>query len=345
MQFVDEAELDVAAGAGGHGCVSFRREKFIPRGGPDGGNGGDGGDVYLEADEGLNTLADFRYQRRFRAERGTHGMGANRTGARGEDVTVRVPLGTRVFEADTGEVLGDLTGAGQRLCVARGGRGGRGNASFKSSTNRAPRQFTEGTPGEARRLRLELQVLADVGLLGLPNAGKSTLIRQLSAAKPKVADYPFTTLYPHLGVVRVGPDRSFVMADIPGLIEGAAEGAGLGIRFLKHLSRTGLLLHLVDLAAPEWDDADPGAPVRTVVNELNRYGDPLTGKPRWLILNKVDALDPVTRQGRRAALLDALAWEGPCFEVSGLSGEGCENLAGAVMSALEARREQSQERS
>lgn len=338
MQFVDEAEIQVSAGAGGHGCVSFRREKFIPYGGPDGGNGGDGGHVFLEADEGLNTLADFRYQKRFHAETGGHGMGANRTGARGADVTVRVPTGTRVFEADTDEVLGDLTEAGQRLCVARGGRGGRGNASFKSSTNRAPRQFTEGGSGESRRLRLELEVLADAGLLGLPNAGKSTLIRQLSAAKPKVADYPFTTLHPHLGVVRLGPDRSFVMADIPGLIEGAAEGAGLGIRFLKHLSRTGLLLHVVDLAAPDWDESDPAAPVRAVVAELNRFGSPVTDKPRWLVLNKLDALDPDTAERRRAALLEALAWEGPHFEVSAVSGAGCEQLANAVMEAIETRK-------
>ena len=334
MKFVDEATIRVAAGDGGNGCVSFRREKYIPFGGPDGGDGGDGGDVWLEATESLNTLVDFRYERTFRAGRGENGRGRNCTGKRGEDCVIRVPVGTVVYDEATGEEIGDLTVPGQRLRVARGGRRGLGNTHFKSSTNRAPRQFTHGTPGEQRSLRLELKVLADVGLLGLPNAGKSTLIRSVSAARPKVADYPFTTLYPNLGVVRLAPHEGFVMADIPGLIEGAAEGAGLGIRFLKHLARTRLLLHLVDIAPA--DATPPAAQVRIVERELARHGQSLEDKPRWLVFNKCDLLPGQEAAQRVAETVAALGWEGPVFRISAATGAGTAELVQAVARHLQA---------
>ena len=334
MKFIDEADIRVEAGSGGRGCVSFRREKFIPRGGPDGGDGGDGGSVYLVAREGINTLADFRVKRRFRAENGRGGAGQNMTGAAGADLEVEVAKGTEVYDLDTGEKLGDLTHDGERLLVAKGGIGGRGNTRFKSSVNRAPRQFDPGEPGESRRLKLQLKLLADVGLLGAPNAGKSTLTRALSAARPKVADYPFTTLIPQLGVVRVGPDRSFVIADIPGLIEGAAQGAGLGIRFLKHLERTRLLLHVVDACA-EVSGGDPAAAYRAVEGELGAYSEALKDRPRWLVLNKLDLLPPDEREARVAALVAALRWKGPVYGISALTAEGTSRLAQDVMTYLE----------
>jgi len=333
MKFVDEATIDVKAGDGGNGCVSFRREKFIPKGGPDGGDGGDGGSVYLLADAGLNTLADFRYDSRFRARRGENGAGRNCTGKSGEDLEVRVPAGTLVYDEDTGELLGDLVRDQQRMLVARGGFHGLGNARYKSSTNRAPRQSKPGTPGEQRTLRLELKLLADVGLLGKPNAGKSTLIRAISSARPKVADYPFTTLYPNLGVVRVAAHRSFVVADIPGLIEGAADGAGLGIQFLKHLSRTGLLLHLVDVAP--LDGSDPVDDVRMVVGELEKFNAELGGRERWLVLNKVDLLPEDQRQARCRSIVERLGWRGPVFETAAVSQQGTQQLVFAIMEYLE----------
>jgi GTP-binding protein len=338
MKFVDEARIEVDAGDGGNGCLSFRREKFIPRGGPDGGDGGDGGDVILVGDEGLNTLADFRHTRRFRAQRGASGAGRNRTGRSGGDLLVNVPLGTVAIDADTGERIGEVTAQGQHLLVARGGRGGLGNAHFKSSTNRAPRRTTGGTPGEQRELQLELQVLADVGLLGLPNAGKSTLLRAVSDARPKVADYPFTTLHPNLGVVRVQAHRSFVIADIPGLIEGAAEGAGLGIRFLKHLARTRILLHLVDMA-PLDPKADPVADVRAISAELERFSPELAARERWLVLNKMDLVPASERAQRREQLVRALDWGGPVYEISAIKGEGCRELTGDLMTRLETMKE------
>ncbi len=339
MKFVDEVTIKVAAGDGGNGCVSFRREKFVPRGGPDGGDGGDGGSVWLEADEGLNTLADFRHTRSFAAQRGENGMGRQMYGKGGDSITVRVPVGTVVTDVDTGEQLGDLTRHGQRLLVARGGKGGLGNVHFKSSVNRAPRRATPGTPGERRELRLELKVLADVGLLGMPNAGKSTFIRAVSSARPKVADYPFTTLYPNLGVVSVGLNRSFVVADIPGLIEGASEGAGLGIRFLKHLARTRLLLHLVD-AAPLDPDHDPVRDVRVLEDELVKFDPELAQRERWLVLNKLDLLPADAREARVAELVERLGWQGPVFAISALSGEGTVQLSQQIMNALERMREQ-----
>ena len=334
MKFIDEAHIRVEAGDGGNGCVSFRREKFIPKGGPDGGDGGDGGSVYLVAEPGLNTLADFRTRRVYKAERGQNGSGRNRTGKSGADLYVRVPQGTRVSDRDTGEQMGDLLEQAQALLVARGGFHGIGNARFKSSTNRAPRQATRGTVGERRNLQLELILLADVGLLGLPNAGKSSLIRKLSSAHPKVADYPFTTLYPNLGVVSPDTDRSFVMADIPGLIEGAAEGAGLGTRFLKHLARTRLLLHVVDIA-PLSDAAGPAQAVRRILRELEKYGQGLAERERWLVLNKRDLLTPEDFEQRRSALLDELSWQGPVFGISALTGEGTRGLIYALMERLE----------
>lgn len=337
MKFVDEATIEVVAGDGGNGVASFRREKFIPRGGPDGGDGGDGGSVWLVADENLNTLVDFRYRRSHRAERGENGKGRQMYGRKGSDLRVRVPPGTRVSDGDTGEVLGELVRHGQTLLVARGGRHGIGNLHFKSSTNRAPRQFTQGTPGERRSLHLELLLLADVGLLGMPNAGKSSLIAQISSARPKIADYPFTTLYPNLGVVRVDHERSFVIADVPGLIEGAAEGAGLGVRFLKHLSRTRLLLHLVDIAQLD-PAADPAADVRGILGELEKFGGDLVQRERWLVLNKVDLLDAEELAARRQLLLDELRWDGPVYCVSALSGEGTQALVYALMARLEALR-------
>jgi GTPase len=335
MKFVDEADIHVEAGNGGDGCVSFRREKFIPRGGPDGGDGGDGGGVVLLAREGINTLADFRVQRRFRAESGGGGAGRNMTGASGADLVVHVPKGTEVYDLDTGETLGDLVSDGDRLLVAKGGQGGRGNTRFKSSVNRAPRQFGRGQPGERRHLQLALKLLADVGLLGAPNAGKSTLTRALSAARPKVADYPFTTLHPQLGVVRVDAERSFVMADIPGLIEGAAAGAGLGVQFLKHLERTRLLLHLVDACA-DLQGEDPVAVYRSVEAELGQFSAALAEKPRWLVLNKLDLMPADERSTRVAELVAKLDWQGPVYAISALASEGTARLARDAMSFLEA---------
>lgn len=335
MQFVDEVTIVVQAGKGGNGCLSFRREKFVPKGGPDGGDGGDGGSVLLRADGDLNTLADYRYQRKFRAGTGEDGRGRNCSGSRGDDRILDVPVGTTVVDCDTDEILGDLTEVGQTLLVAQGGFHGLGNTRYKSSVNRAPRQTTNGSPGEAREIRLEMKVLADVGLVGLPNAGKSTLIRAMSAAKPRVADYPFTTLVPNLGVVQVAAHQSFVVADIPGLIEGASEGAGLGIRFLRHLVRTRLLLHVVD--PMPWDDEDPVESVRTISHELERFSPALVERERWLVVNKSDSLPDAEDEVER--LREALDWEGPIFLVSALSGEGVPELAQAAMRWLEARDE------
>src|SRR5262245_38660592 len=343
MKFVDEARMNVHAGDGGRGCVSFRREKFVPFGGPDGGDGGLGGSVYLRAAEGINTLADFRVERTFRAKSGQGGSGNDCTGRGGDDLYVPVPIGTTISDDETGEQLGDLLRDGQTLLVARGGKGGWGNARYKTSTNRAPRQFGPGLPGEKRSLALEMKVIADVGLLGLPNAGKSTLIRAVSAARPKVADYPFTTLHPNLGVVSVGEHRSFVMADIPGLIEGAAEGAGLGIRFLKHLQRTRVLLHLVDIAPPD-PDADPVKDARSIVAELKKSSRELGLKPRWLVLNKRDLLPALEAQKRAAGILRRLRYRGPSFLISGATGEGTSSLCEAVMRFLEEHDREARER-
>lgn len=334
MKFVDEATIRVLAGNGGHGCLSFRREKYVERGGPDGGDGGDGGSVYLVADKSLNTLADFRVARKFKAAGGNGGSGRNKTGRSGEDLEVMIPAGTVVQDVDTGEIICDLTMAGQRQKVAEGGKGGLGNTRFKSSVNRAPRKITNGTQGEGRHLKLELKVLADVGLLGMPNAGKSTLITAMSQARPRIADYPFTTLHPNLGVVRVGQLQSFVMADIPGLIEGASEGAGLGIQFLKHLQRTGLLLHLVDIA-PIDPNVEPAHEIRALAQELANFSDELTAKPRWLVINKIDLLSEDDRNVAREMLLEQLQWDGPVFEVSAATGAGTEQLGQAVMQELE----------
>ncbi|MGY6554741.1 MAG: Obg family GTPase CgtA [Wenzhouxiangella sp.] len=333
MKFVDEATIEVRAGKGGPGSVSFRREKFIPKGGPDGGDGGDGGSVWLEADSGLNTLADFRHARLFKARNGEPGAGRQRTGKSADDITIRVPLGTIVTATETEEHIGELTEHGQRMLVARGGEGGRGNINFKSSVNRTPRQSTPGTPGEARELHLELKVLADVGLLGFPNAGKSTLISAVSAARPKVADYPFTTLYPNLGVVSIEAGRSFVIADIPGLIEGAAEGAGLGIQFLKHLQRTRLLLHLVDIAPI--DGADPVEQVRALAAELARFDPELAERERWLVLTKTDQLDPEAVDVRIREIIEALGWQAPWFAISAVARQGLEPLVGRIMVHIE----------
>lgn len=335
MKFIDEAHIEVTAGAGGNGCVSFRREKFIPYGGPDGGDGGRGGSIWAQADRNLNTLVEYRYTRHFRAPRGEHGRGADCYGKSGEDLVLRVPVGTIVFDADSGEMLADLAADGQRALLAKGGKGGLGNLHFKSSTNRAPRQSTPGEPGEHRRLRLELRVLADVGLLGLPNAGKSTFLRAVSAARPKVADYPFTTLHPHLGVVRVDMEHSFVIADIPGLIEGAAEGHGLGHQFLRHLSRTRLLLHLVDLA-PFDPAADPVHDARAIVEELRKYDETLYRKPRWLVLNKIDLIPEEERQARIDAFVAAYGAPGPVYAISAIRGENCQPLVRAIMDEIEA---------
>lgn len=334
MKFVDEASIRVVAGNGGHGCLSFRREKYIERGGPDGGDGGHGGSVYLVADPALNTLADFRMARKFKAEVGQGGSGRNKTGKSGDDLEIHIPCGTVVNDVDTGEIICDLTEPGQRQMVAEGGRGGLGNTRFKSSVNRAPRKTTNGTQGEARHLALELKVLADVGLLGMPNAGKSTLITAMSSAKPRIADYPFTTLHPNLGVVRVGRLQSFVMADIPGLIEGASDGAGLGIQFLKHLQRTGLLLHLVDIA-PIDPDLNPADEVLAIAKELSNFSEELAEKPRWLVINKIDLLPADELAAAKAKLLSALNWSGPVFEVSAATGEGTEALGQAIMRDLE----------
>jgi GTP-binding protein len=337
MKFVDEAKIRVEAGKGGNGVASFRREKYIPRGGPDGGDGGDGGSVILRADANLNTLIDFRYTRLYRAEHGEAGHGRQCTGKGGEDLYIRVPVGTAVYDIDTEELIGDLTTEGELLTVAKGGVHGLGNIHFKSSTNRAPRQCTPGTPGEVRELRLEMKVLADVGLLGMPNAGKSTLLRTVSAARPKVADYPFTTLYPNLGVVRVGQDSSFVIADIPGLIEGAAEGAGLGTRFLKHLSRTRILLHLVDIMPV--DQSDPVESVLKIVAELERYSPELAALPRWLVLNKIDTLGEDERDAHCQKIVAALGWQQPVYRISALSGEGTKTLMGDIMEYLDRLKE------
>jgi GTP-binding protein len=332
MKFVDEVEIRVEAGKGGDGCQSFRREKFIPFGGPNGGDGGDGASVYFEADTNLNTLVDFRYTRSFRAKNGQKGMGSDCTGESGEDLIIKVPVGTVVYDSDTAELVGDLTEAGQRLKIAQGGFHGLGNTRFKSSTNRAPRQTTKGSPGETRNCRLELKVLADVGLLGLPNAGKSTFIRAVSAAKPKVADYPFTTLYPNLGVVRVAEHQSFVIADIPGLIEGAAEGAGLGIRFLKHLARTRVLLHLIDVAPI--DGSDPVASAKLIIAELGKFDETLLAKERWLVLNKVDLLDPEEVEKRCQDIIKRLHWKGPVFQISALKQMGTQALCYDLMERI-----------
>jgi len=332
MQFLDEVRILVVAGNGGHGSVSFRREKFIPFGGPDGGDGGRGGDVYLVAKDNINTLIDFRFQRRFRAENGHGGAGRQMTGRAGKDLEIPVPVGTLVYDEDTRELLGDLREANQRLLVAKAGRGGHGNLWYKSSVNRAPRQFEKGGIGEERHLRLELRLLADVGLLGLPNAGKSTLIRALSAARPKVASYPFTTLHPQLGVVRVGEHESFVLADIPGLIPGASQGAGLGTRFLRHLRRTRLLLHLVDIAPLE--ENDPVQSIRDLEAELATYSAELAARPRWLVVNKADLLEPTEAEARFLALRHALDWTAPAFLISGAMGSGCKALAQAIWQAL-----------
>jgi len=335
MKFVDEVSIFVKAGDGGNGMMSFRREKFIEKGGPNGGDGGDGGSVYLEADENLNTLVDYRYTRRFNAQNGQKGGSTDCTGAKGEDLVLPVPVGTTIIDAATQEIMGDLTKPGQRLLVAQGGWHGLGNTRFKSSTNRAPRQTTPGKPGDARDLKLELKVLADVGLLGLPNAGKSTFIRSVSAAKPKVADYPFTTLVPNLGVVSVGRYKSFVIADIPGLIEGAAEGAGLGIRFLKHLARTRLLLHLVDMAP--LDGCDPADAAEVILHELEKFSPALTQRDRWLVLNKADQLLEDEREQRVRQVVERLDWQGPVFVISALESEGTEALSQAIMRYLDER--------
>lgn len=332
MKFVDEASIRVEAGKGGNGCLSFLRARNLAKGGPDGGDGGDGGDVILVAEEALNTLVDFRYQPRYRAENGQPGSGRDMTGRRGEDARIRVPVGTTVIDEDTLESIGDLTEAGQELLVGRGGRRGLGNAQFKSSTNRAPRKTTPGQPGEKRHLRLQLRLIADVGLLGMPNAGKSTLISAVSAARPKIADYPFTTLVPNLGVVRIADARSFVIADVPGLIEGAADGAGLGTRFLKHLARTRVLLHLVDVAPP--DESDPLDAIRAIEAELEAYSPALAARPRWLVLNKMDLLEEAERDALVARLSDALDLDHAPVLISAATGEGTRALVEAVSDAL-----------
>ncbi len=334
MKFIDEAKILVLAGKGGDGSASFRREKNIPKGGPDGGDGGRGGSVYAVADRNINTLVEFRYTRTFKAQNGENGRGAQCYGAGGEDLFIRVPVGTVFSDINTGVVVADLAVDGQTVCLAHGGKGGLGNLHFKSSTNRAPRQHTLGEPGEEWELALELKVLADVGLLGMPNAGKSTFIRAVSAARPKVADYPFTTLAPNLGVVRVDSERSFVIADIPGLIEGAAEGAGLGHQFLRHLQRTRLLLHLVDIS-PRWEAGDPVHEARAIVEELRKYDEQLYEKPRWLVLNKLDMVDEVECEAVVAKFVADYGWEGPVFAISALDGSGCNALTYAVMDYLD----------
>ena len=341
MKFVDEALITVEAGNGGGGCLSFRREKYIPKGGPDGGDGGHGGSVYLVADENLNTLIDYRFQPRYRAENGRPGAGRNMTGAGGSDLYLKVPVGTTVYNDETNTLLGEVIGHGDELLLAAGGRGGLGNTRFKSSTNRAPRKTTPGTPGDALKLRLELRLLADVGLVGLPNAGKSTLIHKVSAARPKVADYPFTTLVPQLGVVSLAPHRNFVITDVPGLIEGASSGAGLGTRFLKHLTRTRILLHLVDVAP--LDGRDPVEVVETISDELEQFSPSLAARERWLVLNKLDLVDPDHRDALVHRLTEAFNWPHPVFQISGVTGEGCDALAKALMERLEALAAERQE--
>lgn len=333
MKFVDEVTIKIIAGDGGNGVVSFRREKFIPRGGPDGGDGGDGGSVYLVGDHDQNTLADFRHVRTYTAESGKKGSGRGMTGRGGEDLLVPVPIGTLIFDVDTEEQFGDITAHDQKIKVAQGGWHGLGNSRFKSSTNQAPRKCTPGTPGERRQLRLELKVLADVGLLGLPNAGKSTFIRAVSAARPKVANYPFTTLYPNLGVVRVGAYQSFVVADIPGLIEGAAEGAGLGIQFLKHLSRTKLLLHIIDIEP--FDGGNPIEDAKKILGELEKYSEDLYEKERWLVLNKTDLVDEETLKEKQESITHALNWSGPVYTMSALSKTGTQDIVHEIMKHIE----------
>ena len=334
MKFIDEAVIQVIAGKGGDGSASFRREKFIPRGGPDGGDGGHGGSIFAIADRNINTLVDYRFARLHRAKKGENGRGSDRYGKGAEDIVLRMPVGTVITNIATGEIVADLKQHQQKSLLAKGGAGGIGNLHFKSSTNRAPRQFTFGEPGQEFDLKLELKVLADVGLLGMPNAGKSTLIRAVSAARPKVADYPFTTLHPNLGMVRVDQNRSFVMADIPGLIEGAAEGAGLGHRFLKHLVRTRLLLHLVDVA-PLDESIDPVREAKAIVKELRKYDESLYQKPRWLVLNKTDMLPADEREKICKKLIRSLGWKGKSFIISALTGEGCKELTYAIMEHLE----------
>jgi GTP-binding protein len=334
MKFIDESVIEVHAGKGGDGVASFRREKFMPFGGPDGGDGGRGGSIYAVADRNINTLIDYRYARIHRAKNGDKGRGADCYGRGADDIELRMPVGTLICEAESGGVVVDLARHGQRALIARGGKGGIGNLHFKSSTNRAPRQFTLGEPGESKTLKLELKVLADVGLLGMPNAGKSTLIRAVSAARPKVADYPFTTLHPNLGVVRVGHDKSFVIADIPGLIEGAAEGAGLGHQFLRHLARTRLLLHLIDIA-PMDEGADPVKDARAIVKELRKYDEALYRKPRWLVLNKADLIGDATRDKRVKDIVRRLRWKGTVHVISAVSGGGCEALTRDIMRYLD----------
>jgi GTP-binding protein len=342
MKFVDEANIKVQAGDGGNGCISFRREKFIPFGGPDGGDGGYGGSISLVADEGLNTLVDFRHQRSFKAQRGENGMGSQMYGKGGEDTVIRVPVGTMVTNVDTDEMIGDLTSHGQRMLVAQGGKGGLGNIHFKTSVNRAPRKATPGTPGEARELKLELRLLADVGLLGFPNAGKSTFIRAVSAATPRVADYPFTTLHPNLGVVSLGTDQSFVIADIPGLIEGAADGAGLGIQFLRHVARTSLLLHLVDIAPI--DDTDVAGQVRAIEQELAKFNPELLERPRWLVMNKADMLPEEERSAVAEKIVAELGWTQPWFLVSAIARENTMAVCQQVQRFFESQREVSAEK-
>ena len=337
MKFFDEAKIEVIAGDGGDGSASMRREKYVPRGGPDGGDGGRGGSIWALADENLNTLIDYRYTRIFRAKDGEPGRGRDCNGHGAEDIILRVPVGTVIRDKDTGATIADLAADGERALIAKGGKGGLGNLNFKSSTNRAPRQFTRGGEGERRNLDMELRVLADVGLLGMPNAGKSTLVRAVSAARPKVADYPFTTLAPSLGVVRVDMRRSFVIADIPGLIEGAAEGAGLGHQFLRHLSRTGLLLHVVDMA-PYDDKTDPVKEAKAIANELKKYDPALYKKERWLVFNKADLLEEKDREKRAKAFVKKFGWKGPWFVVSAMKSEGTRELTFAIMDYLEEAR-------
>ena len=341
MKFVDEAFIDIVAGDGGNGCVSFRHEKYKEFGGPNGGDGGRGGHVYAVADLNLNTLVDYRFARRHEARRGEHGMGSDMFGAAGADITLRMPVGTIISDAETGAVLYELLEPNRPVMIAKGGDGGFGNLRFKSAINRAPRQKTPGWPGEKKNLKLELKVLADVGLLGMPNAGKSTFIAAVSNARPKIADYPFTTLHPNLGVVRVGPEQSFVIADIPGLIEGASEGAGLGHQFLRHLQRTRLLLHIVDMA-PFDDAVDPVAQARAIVGELKKYDAGLHAKPRWLVLNKLDMVPQAERAARVKDFVKRFKWKGPVFEISALTREGCENLVKAIYQHVHAEQLASQ---
>ncbi|MBR78079.1 MAG: GTPase ObgE [Woeseiaceae bacterium] len=334
MNFVDDIDVRVAAGSGGHGCLSFRREKYIPRGGPDGGDGGDGGSVFFIASDATNTLVDFRISKIYRAENGAQGSGKNMTGKSGADLEIIVPVGTTISDLDTQEEIGDLKKHGDRIKVAQGGEGGLGNARFKSSTNRAPRKITKGQEGESRHLQLELKLIADIGLLGMPNAGKSSLIRKMSSAKPKVADYPFTTLYPNLGVVSVGMLQSFVMADIPGLIQGAAEGSGLGLEFLRHLERTKILLHILDLSSDNVE-MEPINAFKDIDSELKKYSEALYKKPRWLVFNKIDLVAPSDLDLMCEKIIDAIGWQGKVLRVSALSGEGCDIIAKNVMEELD----------